>query len=121
MPATKVMKGAGYYDRDSAAQRSSIQALLDWVDDAVANLPLPDRPQAVTVLDLGSSKGGNADAFIGLLWAISEPVVRAALNQTTRETATVDSLYERVRARLLAEPERYAWRYIIVAALLTRR
>jgi hypothetical protein len=62
-----------------------------------------------------------ADAYTGFTRAISEPVVREALNQPTRETTTVDSLYERVRARLLAEPERYAWRYIVVAALLTRR
>jgi hypothetical protein len=54
------MKGAGYYDRHSTTQMSSIQALLDWVDDAVANLPLPDPPQPVTVLDLGSSEGRNA-------------------------------------------------------------
>jgi hypothetical protein len=54
------MKGAGYYDRHSAAQLSSIRALQDWIDDAVANLPLPDPPQALTVLDLGSSEGRNA-------------------------------------------------------------
>jgi hypothetical protein len=54
------MKGGGYYDRHSTAQLSSIQALRDWVNDAVANLPLPDPPQAVTVLDLGSSEGRNA-------------------------------------------------------------
>jgi hypothetical protein len=54
------MKGAGYYDRHSTAQLSSIQALQDWVDEAVADLPLPDPPQAVTVLDLGSSEGRNA-------------------------------------------------------------
>jgi hypothetical protein len=54
------MKGAGYYDQHSAAQMSSIQALQDWVDDAVANLPLPAPPQPVTVLDLGSSEGRNA-------------------------------------------------------------
>jgi hypothetical protein len=62
-----------------------------------------------------------ADAYTGFARAITEPVVRAALNQPGREAATVDSLYERVRARLLAEPERYLWRYIVVAALLTRR
>jgi hypothetical protein len=60
MPATTGMKGAGYYDRHSGAQLSSIQAFQDWVDDAVANLPLPDPSQAVTVLDLGSSEGRNA-------------------------------------------------------------
>jgi hypothetical protein len=60
MPATTGMKGAGYYDQNSAAQLSSIQALQDWVDDAVAKLPLPGPPHAVTVLDLGSSEGRNA-------------------------------------------------------------
>jgi hypothetical protein len=44
-----------------------------------------------------------------------------ALNQPEGENGTVECLYERVRARLLAEPERYAWRYILVATLLTRR
>jgi hypothetical protein len=54
------MKGAGYYDRHSTAQLSSIHALQDWVDDAVARLPLPEPQHAVTVLDLGSSEGRNA-------------------------------------------------------------
>jgi hypothetical protein len=54
------MKGAGYYDQHSGAQHASIEALQDWVDDAVANLPLPGPPQPVTVLDLGSSEGRNA-------------------------------------------------------------
>ncbi len=65
MPATTGMKGAGYYDRHSTAQLSSIQALQGWVDDAVANLPLPDPAQPVTVLDLGSSEGGNAIRLMG--------------------------------------------------------
>jgi hypothetical protein len=60
MPATTGMKGAGYYDRHSGAQLSSIQAVQDWVDDAVASLPLPAPDRAVTVLDLGSSEGRNA-------------------------------------------------------------
>jgi hypothetical protein len=54
------MKGAGYYDRHSGVQRSSIRALQDWIDDAAAHLPLPAAPRPVTVLDLGSSEGGNA-------------------------------------------------------------
>jgi hypothetical protein len=62
-----------------------------------------------------------ATAYTGFLRAISEPVVRAALNQPEREAATVETLYERIRARLLAEPGRYTFRYIVVAALLTRR
>jgi hypothetical protein len=60
MPAITGMKGAGYYDQHSTAQLSSIQALQEWVDDAVARLPLPEPPKAVTVLDLGSSEGRNA-------------------------------------------------------------
>jgi hypothetical protein len=70
-------------------------------------------------------RGGDvatyAGAYTGFLRAISEPVVRAAFNEPGGQAATVESLYERVRSRLLAEPDRYAWRYILVAALLTRR
>jgi hypothetical protein len=61
-----------------------------------------------------------AAAYTGFMRAVSEPVVRAALNGPERKAAMVDTLYERVRARLLDEPERYSWRYIVVAALLTR-
>jgi hypothetical protein len=53
--------------------------------------------------------------------AITEPVVRAAFNHPAWAKNPVDALYERVRAGLLAEPERYRWRYLLVAALLTRR
>jgi gibberellin A4 carboxyl methyltransferase len=60
MPATTGMKSAGYYDQHSTAQLSAIQALQRWVDDAVANLPLPACDQPVTVLDMGSSEGRNA-------------------------------------------------------------
>src|SRR5262245_34342318 len=68
MPAITGMKCAGYYDRHSGAQLSSIQALQSWVDDAVAGLPLPAPAQPVTALDLGSSEGGNA---VRLLAAIA--------------------------------------------------
>jgi hypothetical protein len=61
-----------------------------------------------------------AGAYTGFMRAVSEPVVRAALEHPEGETAIVDSLYERIRARLLAEPERYLFRYIVVAVLLTR-
>ena len=62
-----------------------------------------------------------AGAYTGFLRAVSEPVVRVAVNQPEGEGGTVERLYERVRARLLADPERYLWRYTLVAALLTRR
>jgi gibberellin A4 carboxyl methyltransferase len=67
MPATTGMKGAGYYDRHSGAQLSSIEALRDWVDDAVADLPLPAPAQPVTVLDLGSAEGRNAVRLMGAI------------------------------------------------------
>jgi hypothetical protein len=62
-----------------------------------------------------------ATAYTCFLRAVSEPVVRAAFNQPEGEAATVDDLYARIRGRLLVEPERYLFRYILVAALLTRR
>jgi hypothetical protein len=62
-----------------------------------------------------------AHAYTGFIRAFSEPIVKAALRQPEREQVIVESLYRRIRARLLAEPERYLFRYIVVAALLTRR
>jgi hypothetical protein len=73
MPATTGMKGAGYYDRHSGAQLSSIQILQDWVDEAVASLPLPAPPRPITVLDLGSAEGRNA---IHLMAAVAEGLRR---------------------------------------------
>src|SRR5262249_10882230 len=60
MPTTTGMKGAGYYNRHSTAQLATIQALEDWADEAVEELPLPADDQPITVLDLGSSEGRNA-------------------------------------------------------------
>jgi hypothetical protein len=69
----------------------------------------------------GGEVAAYAGAYTGFLRAISEPVVRAALDQPEGDAVVVESLYERICARLLAEPERYLFRYILVAALLTRR
>jgi hypothetical protein len=69
----------------------------------------------------GGDVGAYADAYTGFVRAITEPVARAAFAEPEGEPGAVESLYERIRARLLAEPERYLWRYILVAALLTRR
>ena len=60
MPAITGMKGAGFYDLHSGPQMSTIRALQSWIDDAVSSLPLPASSQPVTILDLGSSEGGNA-------------------------------------------------------------
>jgi hypothetical protein len=69
MPATTGMKGAGYYDQHSTAQLSSMEALRDWVESAVASLPLPASPRPVTILDLGSSEGSNAIRLMGAIVA----------------------------------------------------
>jgi hypothetical protein len=61
------MKASGYYDRHSGAQLSSIEVLRDWIDDAVAGLPLPVPARPVTVLDLGSSEGRNAVHLMGAI------------------------------------------------------
>jgi hypothetical protein len=62
-----------------------------------------------------------ADAYTGFLRAFSEPLARAALAPGDAEGGIVEDLYERVRARLLAEPERYLFRYFLPSILLTRR
>jgi cyclopropane-fatty-acyl-phospholipid synthase len=75
----------------------------------------------VRAFQRGGDVAAYADAYTGFCRAITEPVIRAALNQPEGADGTVESLYERIRVRLLAEPERYLWRYIVVAVLLTRR
>jgi gibberellin A4 carboxyl methyltransferase len=60
MPVTTGMKGAGYYDQHSTAQLASIQLVLDWIDNAIAEMSLPPASQPFTALDLGSSEGRNA-------------------------------------------------------------
>jgi hypothetical protein len=69
----------------------------------------------------GGELGAYAGAYTGFIRAISEPVVRSSLDQNGTAAVTVERLYERVRARLLADPDHYAWRFFMVAALLTRR
>jgi len=69
MPATTGMKGAGYYDEHSAAQQSTIDALQDLVDDAVASLTLPAASQPVNVMDLGCSEGRNSVRLMAAITA----------------------------------------------------
>jgi hypothetical protein len=62
-----------------------------------------------------------ANAYTGFLRAFSEPVARAALLGEGVDAAVIETLYQRVRERLLKEPERYVFHYVVVAILLTRR
>ncbi len=107
---------------------AELLAPLQREDSPVRGAFTVDRAEALEIpipflveFQRGGDVAAYAAAYTGALRAVSEPVVRAALNQTEGELETVECLYERIRARLLAEPERYAWRYILVAAQLTRR
>ena len=101
---------------------------LEREDSPVRRAFAVDRAEALeapTPFSIEFRRSGDvaayAAAYAGFLRAVSESVVRGAFRRPAGETTTLDSLFERVRARLVAEPERYAWRYIVVAALLTRR
>jgi hypothetical protein len=62
-----------------------------------------------------------AEDFTGFLRAFSEPLAQAALTADESEHGIIDELYERVHARLLAEPDHYLFRYFLPSILLTRR
>lgn len=62
-----------------------------------------------------------AEAFTGFIRAFSEPVVRAAWGREAEDDGVIEMLYQQINTRLQNEPERYFFRYIIVAVLLTRR
>jgi cyclopropane-fatty-acyl-phospholipid synthase len=107
---------------------AELLAPLERADSPVRGAFTVDRAQAMEVstpffveFQQSGDAAVYAGAYTGFLRAISEPVVRAALNHPEGEAVIVESLYERIRARLLADPERYVFRYILVAALLTRR
>jgi hypothetical protein len=107
---------------------AELLAPLERADSRVRGAFAVDRARALEVptpfaveLRRGGDLAAYAGAYTGFLRAFSEPVVRAALDRSEGAAATVEGLYERIRARLLAEPERYPFRYILVAASLTRR
>ena len=83
----------------------------------VLEIPIP----FLVELRRGGDVAAYAVDYTGFLRAASDPVVRAALNQPEGEDGPVECLYERIHARLVAEPERYSSHFILVAALLTRR
>jgi hypothetical protein len=62
-----------------------------------------------------------AASYTSFVRAFSEPIVRAAFQRPGAELNVIESLYDRIRARLVTEPDRYEWRYYQVAVLLTRR
>jgi SAM-dependent methyltransferase len=107
---------------------TELLAPLERDDSPVRGAFAIDRAEALEVpinfvaeFRRGGDVAAYARAYTGFLRAFSEPVVQAALNRNNGDTAIVEGLFERVRDRLQAEPERYLFRYILVAALLTRR
>jgi hypothetical protein len=106
---------------------AELLAPLEHAESPVRGAFAVDRAETLEVptpfvveFQRGGDVAAFARSFTGFLRAVSEPVLRAALNEQNRESVTVETLYERVRARVLAEPERYVFRYTVVAALLTR-
>jgi hypothetical protein len=61
-----------------------------------------------------------ADAYTGFLRAFTEPVARTALVGPGEDGSVIETLFRRVRERLFQEPERYVFRYVVVAIVLTR-
>jgi hypothetical protein len=107
---------------------AEVLAPLEREDSPVRGAFAVDRAEALEIpipFIVEFQRGGDVtaygDAYTGFLRAVSEPVVRTVLNQPEKDAAIVESLYERMHARLVAQPQRYLWRYIQVAALLTRR
>jgi hypothetical protein len=59
------MKPGGYYDQHSSFQRATVAALLPWIDQAVADMTLPDEGRPFTIADYGCSEGSNSILAVG--------------------------------------------------------
>lgn len=64
--------------------------------------------------------GRYADAYVGFLQAFSEPVVRPVIEPAHGSDA-VAAIYEQAKSLLRNEPEKYPFRYLLVAAMLMRK
>src|SRR5262249_35170466 len=62
-----------------------------------------------------------AEDFTGFLRAFPDALAGAALGAGEWGGGIIDELYERVRTRLVAEPDRYLFRSFLPSILLTRR
>jgi hypothetical protein len=103
-------------------------APLQREDSPLKNVFTVDRAEALEVpvpffveYDLTGDAAALARAYTGALRAYAEPVARAALVGTDGDPTLIEELFARVQARLKAEPERYRFRYLLSAALFTRR
>jgi hypothetical protein len=62
-----------------------------------------------------------AKAYSSFLRAFTEPIIRMAFSEVSDVDSLIGELYARVEARLASDPSGYAFHYIQVAALVTRR
>jgi SAM dependent carboxyl methyltransferase len=60
MAVTTGMVGHGFYDRNSAPQWAAIEAVLPWLEEAIAAIRVVDGPPTLGVADFGCSEGRNS-------------------------------------------------------------
>jgi hypothetical protein len=65
MPTLAGMKPEGYYDENSSFQRVTMEAVVSWMQEAVAGMTLPDEPAPIHIADYGCSEGSNSIAAVG--------------------------------------------------------
>ncbi|MGD9544264.1 MAG: hypothetical protein AB7F41_12230 [Methylocystis sp.] len=60
MSVTTGMLGQGFYNRNSAPQWAATEAILPWLDNAVARIGRIDSPETIGIADFGCSEGRNS-------------------------------------------------------------
>jgi SAM dependent carboxyl methyltransferase len=64
LSVTEGMVGHGFYDRNSAPQWAATEAVLPWLDEAVARISVSKGPEPFTVADFGCSEGANSSRVL---------------------------------------------------------
>lgn len=82
-----------------------------------AEIPVPFNQE----LERNRDVAAWANAYTAFLRAFTEAIIAARLPPDMDATTTCEHLYQRVEQRLAAEPDRYPFHYISIAALLTRK
>lgn len=65
MPTLTGMKLEGFYDRNSAQQRGTMQAVIGWLTEAIGTMTLPGEAQSIVAADFGCSEGRNSIIAMG--------------------------------------------------------
>ena len=84
MAVTTGMVGHGFHDRNSAPQWAAIEAVLPWLDEAVAEMRLAEVPQTFALADFGCSEGRNSIQ-------VMQRLVPGIRGRTSRPIQTVHS------------------------------